>query len=363
MTDRHRVYTKVKKTLKQMMKLDHQGQVVTLAMMISGIILSRNAQLSVMSSEVPTETKEKSIEMRMRRWVKDDLDVESMYMPFARQILEALSHMPLVLVMDGSQAGRGCMVLMVAVLYQKRALPIAWLVYKGKKGHASADRHIQTLEKVRPLLPPGSEVVLLGDAEYDTTEMLEWVEKNTAWQYVLRTSPQIYVQTTEASQPIRNYPLEQGHLFYLNDVGFTQTSTVRLNVIGWWGSEYEEPIFLITNLGIAYEACRYYRRRFRIETFFSDQKSRGFHIHKSHLADPIRLSRLLIAACLAYIWMITQGLRVIAEGKLSLIDRTDRRDKSLFRLGLDWIKYALKNSIDFQPTFHFLPLETLLHVR
>jgi hypothetical protein len=316
-----------------------------------------------MSSEVPTETKEKSIEMRMRRWVKDDLDVESMYMPFARQILEALSHMPLVLVMDGSQAGRGCMVLMVAVLYQKRALPIAWLVYKGKKGHASADRHIQTLEKVRPLLPPGSEVVLLGDAEYDTTEMLEWVEKNTAWQYVLRTSPQIYVQTTEASQPIRNYPLEQGHLFYLNDVGFTQTSTVRLNVIGWWGSEYEEPIFLITNLGIAYEACRYYRRRFRIETFFSDQKSRGFHIHKSHLADPIRLSRLLIAACLAYIWMITQGLRVIAEGKLSLIDRTDRRDKSLFRLGLDWIKYALKNSIDFQPTFHFLPLETLLHVR
>src|SRR5512139_3260192 len=125
MTDRHRVYTKVKKTLKQMMKLDHQGQVVTLAMMISGIILSRHAQLSVMSSEIPTETKEKSIEMRLRRWVKGDLDVEAVYMPFARQILEALRHLPLVLVMDGSQAGRGCMVLMVGVLYQRRALPIA----------------------------------------------------------------------------------------------------------------------------------------------------------------------------------------------------------------------------------------------
>ena len=126
MTDRHRVYTKVKKTLKQIMKLDHQGQVVTLAMMISGIVMSRKAQLSGMSSEIPTETKEKSVEMRMRRWVKDDLDVEAVYMPFARQILEALSHLPLVLVMDGSQVGRGCMVLMVGVLYQKRALPIAW---------------------------------------------------------------------------------------------------------------------------------------------------------------------------------------------------------------------------------------------
>lgn len=68
-----------------MMKLAHQGQVVTLAMMITGIVMSRKAQLSVMSSEIPTTTQEKSVEMRMRRWVKDELDVEAVYMPFARQ--------------------------------------------------------------------------------------------------------------------------------------------------------------------------------------------------------------------------------------------------------------------------------------
>jgi hypothetical protein len=57
----------------------------------------------------------------------------------------------------------------------------------------------------------------------------------------------------------------------------------------------------------AEEACRYDQKRFRIETFFSDQKSRGFHIHKSHISDPQRLSRLLIAACLAYIWIVYLG--------------------------------------------------------
>ena len=231
MTDCYRVYTKVKKMLKQMMKLDNQGQVVTLAMMIAGIVMSRNAQLSAMSSEIPSEIKEKSIEMRMRRWVKDHIDVEAVYMPFARQILEALSHLPLVMVMDGSQAGRGCMVLMVGVLYQKRALPIAWLVYKGKKGHATGERHIQALEKVLPLLPADSEVVLLGDAEYDTTEMIAWVEKNTAWQYVLRTSPQIHVRSGQKNQPIRDYPLEKGKMFHLHEVGFTKTGEVTLNVI------------------------------------------------------------------------------------------------------------------------------------
>ena len=55
------------------------------------------------------------------------------------------------------------------------------------------------------------------------------------------------------------------------------------------------------------DAYDYHSERFRIETFFSDQKSRGFNIHKSHISDPVRLNRLMIAACLAYIWIIFLG--------------------------------------------------------
>ena len=107
MTDRKKVYTEVMKTLKGQLKMDHQGYMATLGMMITGIVMSHNAQLSVMSSEVPVSAKEKSIEMRLRRWVKHrQIDADVIYMPFARQILAALSSSPLVLVMDGSQAGR-----------------------------------------------------------------------------------------------------------------------------------------------------------------------------------------------------------------------------------------------------------------
>ena len=364
MTDRQEVYTKVVKTLKQMLEIDHQGHLVTLAMMVTGIVISRNAQLSQMSAEVPGKAKDKSVEMRLRRWVKQEkIDADVIYMPFARQLLTALAGSPLVLVMDGSQAGRGCMVLMVGVLYKKRALPIAWVTYKGKKGHTTGQRHIQVLEKVLPLLPDGSEVVLLGDAEYDTTEMLIWLREKTHWQYVLRTSPQIYVQEGQNSQPIGAYPLARGQIFHRSQVGFTQEAAVLLNLIGWWGSRHEDPIFLVTNLPNAYQACRFYRRRFQIETFFSDQKSRGFNIQKSHLSDPARLGRMLIAACLAYIWMIWQGLWVIASKNNGLIDRTDRIDKSLFRLGLDWIKHALKNNLHIEPTFLFQPVVLVDNVR
>lgn len=364
MTDRQKVYTKVLKTLKEQLQLSHQGHVVTLAMMITGIVMSRKAQLAVMSEEVPSTATDKSLEMRMRRWVKHTaIDVEVTYMPFAQQILRSLAASKLVLAMDGSQVGRGCMVLMVGVVYRSRLLPLAWVVYEGKKGHTTAARHIEVLQKVLPLLPPAAEVVLLGDAEYDTTAMLAWVQAETSWQFVMRTGSNLLVQQGATWCPIGEFEVTHGRLRIIPDIAFTQQSALPANLVVWWGQEYEAPLFLITNVANASWAAWFYRRRFRIETFFSDQKSRGFHIHQSHLSDPARLSRLLIAACLTYVWMIGLGLFTLASGKQKLIDRTDRVDKSIFRLGLDWLKYCLKKDLPCPVLFWFQPSRCAVNVR
>src|SRR5215475_13674460 len=95
----------------------------------------------------------------------------------------------------------------------------------------------------------------------------------------------------------------------------------------------------------AEEACRSYQKRFRIETFFADHKSRGFHRHKSHIADPQRLSRLLIAACLAYIWIIYLGSVCEGEGWRASIHRMKRCDLSLFQLGMRLLEYFLNEEL------------------
>ena len=102
----------------------------------------------------------------------------------------------------------------------------------------------------------------------------------------------------------------------------------------------------------AEEACRYYQKRFLIETFFSDQKSRGFHIHKSHISDPQRLSRLLIAACLAYIWIVYLGSLCEKEGWRSVIHRSDRCDISLFQLGLRLLEHFINENLSILVQFH-----------
>lgn len=360
MSDRQRVYTKVLKTLKQMMPTQTQGHVVTLAMMITGIVIGKKAQLAPMSTQVPYPAKDKSIEKRMRRWVKNGrIEMEVYFMPFAQALLAGLAQNTLLLAMDGSQVGRGCMVLMVGVVYQKRALPIAWVVYRGKKGHAPAETHVAVLRAVLPLIPEGADVILLGDGEYDSVEMLEWVEGHTDWGVVARTASDTHVYSDGEWLSLAELGIQPGRMTSLPDVLFTQQAVGPWHVIAWWGRDYDGPLYLVTNLELAEEACYWYRRRYRIETLFSDKKSRGFHIHKSHLSDPARLARLFIATSLAYIWMVYLGISVVVAGLTDLIDRADRRDKSLFRLGQDWLTYLLKWGRQFVVQFHLPPYSRL----
>ena len=121
--------------------------------------------------------------------------------------------------------------------------------------------------------------------------------------------------------------------------------------LAWWEVRYQEPIYLVTNLASAQAACAYYRKRFRIETFFSDQKSRGFHLHKSHRRDPKRLTRLLIAACLAYIWLIYLGVLAQQPFWRQRIHRLTRCDLSLFQLGLTLLEQFFNDNLPIPVSF------------
>src|SRR5262245_58824112 len=107
-------------------------------------------------------------------------------------------------------------------------------------------------------------------------------------------------------------------------------------------------------MATAEEACRLYEKRFRIETFFSDQKSRGFHIHKSHIADVQRLSRILIAACLAYIWVVYLGSVCEKNEWRPIIHRRKRCDLSLFQLGLRLLEHLLNEEMLIPVQFHVI---------
>jgi hypothetical protein len=138
----------------------------------------------------------------------------------------------------------------------------------------------------------------------------------------------------------------------LKEVHVTREAYGPILVLCCWAKGYQEPLYLVSNMATAEEACRWYEKRFRIETFFSDQKSRGFHIHKSHISDVQRLSRLLIAACLAYIWIVYLGSVCEKDRWRHIIHRSKRCDLSLFQLGLRLLEYFLNEELPIPVQFH-----------
>jgi Transposase DDE domain len=351
MSDNLRRYRAIRDALTQGYPGALKGHVArhltTLAALISGIVGSKSTQLPNIAAKVPNGTKPDSRVKRFARWVDNAHILEEVYfLPYADVLLRHLAWQTLVLVMDGSGVGRGCTALMIHVVYKGRALPLAWRVRQAPKGHFPEDLHIALVELISGLLPAGAQVVLLGDGEFDGTRLQQTLQQ-VGWSYACRTA--MSTVATWEGETFRldalGACLKPGRLIELQEVHLTHEAYGPIMVLCCWAKGYQEPLYLVSNMTTAEEACRLYEKRFRIETFFSDQKSRGFHLHKSHISDPQRLSRLLIAACLAYIWMIYLGALCAKDQWRTIIHRKKRCDLSLFQLGLRILEHFLNEEL------------------
>jgi len=328
--------------------------VQTLAALISGIVGSKSTQLPHIATKVPDGTKPESRVTRFARWVDNAHILEEVYfLPYAAVLLRHLALQTLVLVMDGSGVGRGCTALMLHVVYKGRALPLAWRVRQAPKGHFPEDLHIALVDLIRGLIPAGTPVVLLGDGEFDGTRLQHTLQQ-AGWSYACRTATSTVAlwEGETFRLAVLGACLKPGRLIELQEVYCTREAYGPIMVLCGWAKGYHEPLYVVSNMATAEDACRWYEKRFRIETFFSDQKSRGFHIHKSHMSDVQRLSRLLIAACLAYIWIVYLGSVCEKEQWRPLIHRRKRCDLSLFQLGLRLLEHFLNEELPIPVQFH-----------
>lgn len=362
MSDSLRVYSAMKRAVRQLYPEEPQGRraqhLNVLAALMTGIVLGQSCQLPKIAAQVPGAAKDESRVKEYYRWLTNDgVEYRLYFLPFVQALLINLAQTrTLVFALDGSEVARGCLALMLSVIYQHRALPIAWVVVQGSKGHFPADTHVQLLERVAALLPArgNADVVVVGDGEFDGVPLLTAVEAQH-WHYACRTAHNILVHLPDSDEwvPVDALGVTRGARGAWAGVGFTQADYGPVQVIAWWAADCKEPLYLVTNFELPDEACAWYQRRFRIETFFSDQKSRGFNLQLSHLTDPVRVARLMIATCLAYLWIIYLGALALRTGLDRVIHRTDRCDLSLFQLGLRLLAHLLKAErpilVSFQP--------------
>jgi hypothetical protein len=318
---------------------------VSLTYLVTGIIGSRSVQLSQVANKVVYVGKETSLVERFRRFLQNDhIVVKTGFLPFSDLILAGLSRERLVLAIDSTKVGGGCICLMVSALYKSRALPFCWVVFKGKKGHSAEAVQLALLQTVQSLLPTEREVIILGDGEFDGSELIVWFKAQTGWQYICRVTKTCKFEHQGQWATLADLVLADGEETFLTDILFTETGQVGpLNLLVVWHETKKCHWFFVTNLTDPKEAKKWYLKRFTIETLFSDMKGRGFNLDKTRLWYPERVSRLIFATAIAYIFTVFLGVELIISGPLKKLCRTDRFYHSLFQLGVKYLNHLLKS--------------------
>lgn len=320
------------------------SRLTNFALLIVGILETKSVYLSVIAGKIPIRAKKLSITKRFERLMSNEaIDVESWYHPWASWLLQsASSDGQLHLVIDTTKISAYCRQIMIGVAYQRRTLPIIWDWVDYPRGHCTAQQQIDLLQHLLQMIPQGIKVSLVGDSEFGTTRVLQWLEEQ-GWSYAMRQKGRTLFHPVGASdwQRIDSVDLKRGQCLWFGHVLLTQSNQYQTHLVMYWKPGEKEPWYLATHCLSGLPAIRLYNRRMWIEEMFGDMKGHGFNLELSRLRTPERLSRLTLAVCILYVWLVSTGEYVLSHGLNTEVDRTDRQDLSIFRLGWDWINRRL----------------------
>ena len=344
----NRIYNTWMKRIRQMRPQERITRVRNFAWLLSGVLKSRCVHLRRIAEKIPGMATTNSKIRRLSRFLDNGaVRVREWYEPVARSLLEAAANqgIEIQLLVDGSKIGFGHQLLIVALAYRKRAIPLAWTWVKGKRGHSSAYKQLALLKYVRQLIPDGAEVMIAGDSEFGAVKVLKQLDQ-WGWKYVMRQkcSHLIKLKGQLLWQQFGTLVEKSGQRFWSASALLTEQHAYSVNLLAYWKRGQKEPWLLATNLPTARDALRVYRRRMWIEEMFGDFKKHGFDLESTHLRHFLRLSRLTLVVALLYLWLVAFGSQIIKRGHRRLVDRVDRKDLSIFRIGLSMLERYLANA-------------------
>jgi hypothetical protein len=323
---------------------NHLRRLHLFASLVHGCVKSKQCTMEGLSQpcESYLASKKNSLLQQTKRMLGNKwVDWELFFLPFAIHVLhKAAQKGELVFVVDGSQTGKGHTALMISVLIRGFSIPIAWVVKAGEKGHFPEQMHLDLLQMLLPAVPPSCRVVLLGDGEFDGQRLRDWCAHNR-WEFVLRTACDRQIDCGGELARIDSLSPAKGHCTV-----FVPDALNGANAVYWHEKRFKDPIFLLTNMEVGNMACRYYKKRFKIETMFKHLKSKGFQLHKTQLQCAIKISNLIMVAAMAFIFTFCFGCFLKFKTPSDDLEKFVRKDK-LNKIGFIILAQTCWND-DFQ---------------
>lgn len=351
-------YHKTVELLCQWLPGERITRVRNLALLLVGLQQARGIHLSQIVNCWPSVVgKVPSLVNRLRRFLSNEhVEVRRWYEPLARHLLNQCQGRPLHLIIDCTKVGLHYRMLSISLAYKKRALPLVWSLHRGRRGHVGHEAQLTLLTYLTTLIAADCEVWLMGDAGFESVQLLQWLTEHN-WHFVLRQPGKNQVRWP--GQPwikLGDIAIQAGET---HTIGLVELTAKHASGPYWltihWATGEDEPWFLLSSCTDHRTLLRLYAIRMWTEELYGDLKGHGFDLEATHLDDPDRIARLVLAVCINFVWFIALGSWLVKRGWRHLLDHKSRRDKSYFRLGLDWFDrcFRLDTPVPLRFTLYF----------
>jgi hypothetical protein len=278
-----------------------------LSLMVGALIEAQSCNLMDLAALLPLETERAGSRYA---WIErflsaDTVDERGVQKALTRQLLHHLHGRgeTIVLCVDQTSLGNVHGIAMVSVRVGGRGLPLFWTTQRTAGNIATRD-YLELLDAVAPCMPDGADVLVMADRFFDAAQIIERCKTHGwGWRLRLRHNRILTQDGGEitASELARLHPLCP----YPVHIGDQQSFIGSVHDRG-----HEEPWIIAMDAPPTRARVLDYGLRWSIEAMFSDSKTRGFNLQKSHILRSDRLSKLILVVSVAMHWCVFTGLSI-----------------------------------------------------
>ena len=334
-----------RKAVSSAMSFLTKPQALVLAAFSLGVSLQRSCALHRVAEGLFWLGKPDTVERRLQRWLNNrKFRWKRGCQDLSRWIFTCLGKLPgpYVLLVDEVPLQEHLKVMVVALAYQGRALPLAWWAYPQEAMPLGQVKLINTLLSwVAKALPEGAQVLVQADRGIGTSPALIRALEKRHWYFLFRVQGGVRLHLQDGREvEFARVLQKQGQKWGQPLRAFKGAGWLPCRALAWWGRGFKEPWLLVTNCPQA-QADDYGYRMWE-ELAFRDLKSGGFQWHKSKVRDPEHANRLWLVLALAYAWVVSLGELVLEDAQRwqeitrGLLEHRRHHD-SIFSLGLRYL--------------------------
>ena len=338
-----KLYTKILELLEEYQILPNLSNRKFLSAYLLSLIKVRKVQFCEVGTALNDQVLNKSNEQRIAYFFrKVSVDYEACA-SFFSSIFPARQKLDIMIDRTTWKFGNHTWNVLMVLAYNRHfSLPLYWEFLENQGGNSDTKIRIAVLEKVVHLLGKERIAMVLGDREFVGHSWFKYLKDHDIdfcfrmpkHHKIYRSDQDFTLVESQAEAHWNNHH----KAVYLKDCMVDQV----------WGTvailpaEKEDFCYLFGTKK-AQNLASYYQRRWKIEDFFEQLKSRGFDLESSQINIAERLSKLIACLSLSYAFCVMTGIFHHLKVQKIKVKNHGRKSNSIFRKGLDIIREVLKN--------------------